>query len=322
MPNMEKVDDQIKESKDFFKLDLLQIKKVLNGMNRELRALDYGVEKFYAMQSYLVISKCWYDYGSRYSEFDLDHGQKHIQEMMIRSLNILCWYLKNKDFSELQKLGIKNINVLIYIVGVAAIFHDLYQEKDRRFHHELAAKEAEKITSNIRMDCDIIDGRLVYEYNTRKWDYRFRQPERSKLVALLCREHRASFSGEFSNVLCEIFSAADRDALDLKQIIQRSYSYTKKRREVQPRRNIIIEVGRTQFSIDKLMRDLIANDWEFDKVEVFYHIIDKFSKIGYMFDNIKPNGIFMEYYKNDIQNFWNEIDELILNPKLFDNYLN
>ena len=41
-----------------------------------------------------------------------------------------------------------------------------------------------------------------------------------------------------------------------------------------------------------------------------------------MFTNIKPDGIFMEYYKNDIQKFWDEIDQLILNPKLFDTYLN
>ena len=54
----------------------------------------------------------------------------------------------------------------------------------------------------------------------------------------------------------------------------------------------------------------------------FYSFYYKNSKIGYMFTNIKPDGIFMEYYKNDIQKFWDEIDQLILNPKLFDTYLN
>ena len=319
---MESIKDQFGESKDFFKLDLLEIKKVLIGITDEMMLVKYGVERYYATSIYLVISKCWYEYGDRYSEYDLDHGQKHIQDMMIRSIKILSWYLRKNGSSKFRELGLKNINAAFYIVGVAAIFHDMFQEKDRKFHHELSAQAAENISYNIKKEYNIIDGEIIKEYNIMDWDYRFRQPGRSKLVALMCREHRASFSGPFSNILCEIFSAADRDALNLKHIIQRSYSYTKKRREVQPRRNIIIDINGTQFSVDKLMRDLIANDWEFDKVEVFYHIIDKFSKVGYMFENINSDGIFMEYYKNDIQKFWDEIDQLILNPKLFDTYLN
>ena len=319
---MESIKDQFGESKDFFKLDLLEIKKVLIGITDEMMLVKYGVERYYATSIYLVISKCWYEYGDRYSEYDLDHGQKHIQDMMIRSIKILSWYLRKNGSSKFRELGLKNINAAFYIVGVAAIFHDMFQEKDRKFHHELSAQAAENISYNIKKEYNIIDGEIIKEYNIMDWDYRFRQPGRSKLVSLMCREHRASFSGPFSNILCEIFSAADRDALNLKHIIQRSYSYTKKRREVQPRRNIIIDINGTQFSVDKLMRDLIANDWEFDKVEVFYHIIDKFSKVGYMFENINSDGIFMEYYKNDIQKFWDEIDQLILNPKLFDTYLN
>ena len=319
---MESIKDQFEESKDFFKLDLLEIKKVLIGITDEMMLVKYGVERYYATSIYLVISKCWYEYGDRYSEYDLDHGQKHIQDMMIRSIKILSWYLRKNGSSKFRELGLKNINAAFYIVGVAAIFHDMFQEKDRKFHHELSAQAAENISYNIKKEYDIIDGEIIKEYNIMDWDYRFRQSWRSKLVALMCREHRASFSGPFSNILCEIFSAADRDELNLKHIIQRSYSYTKKRREVQPRRNIIIDINGTQFSVDKLMRDLITNDWEFDKVEVFYHIIDKFSKVGYMFENINPDGIFMEYYKNDIQKFWDEIDGLILNPKLFDTYLN
>ena len=319
---MESIKDQFGESKDFFKLDLLEIKKVLIGITDEMMLVKYGVERYYATSIYLVISKCWYEYGDRYSEYDLDHGQKHIQDMMIRSIKILSWYLRKNGSSKFRELGLKNINAAFYIVGVAAIFHDLFQEENRIQHHELSAHYAEKIPTFIRKQYDIVDGRLVEEDRIMDWEYKFKYPEKSKLVALLCKEHRASFNGEFSNILCEIFSAADRDCLDLKQIIQRSYSYTKKRREINPRRNIIIEIGGTQYSVDKLMRDLIANDWEFEKVEVFYHIIDKFSKVGYMFENINSDGIFMEYYKNDIQKFWDEIDQLILNPKLFDTYLN
>lgn len=299
---MEEVEEveKVEKQKDFFKLNLLEIKKVLFNLNMEFKDIPSGNESYCRHLIYLIISKCWYHYEKRYSEFDLDHGQKHIQDMMIRNFNILGWYIKTNGFEEFQKIGIKNINILFYIVGVASIFHDLFQEENRLQHHELSAKYAEKIPTFIKKQYDIID---------------------SRLVALLCKEHRASFNGEFSNILCEIFSAADRDTLDLKTVIQRSYSYTKKRREVNPRRNIIIEIGGTQYYVDKLMRDLITNDWEFEKVEVFYHIIDKFSKVGYMFTNIKQNGIFMEYYKNDIQKFWDEIDHLITHPLSFEDYL-
>lgn len=313
--------EEVEKQKDFFKLDLLEIKKVLFDLNIEFKDIPSGNEIYCRQLIYLIISKCWYDYEKRYSEFDLDHGQKHIHDMMIRNFNILSWYIKTNGFEEFQKIGIKNINILFYIVGIAAIFHDLFQEENRIQHHELSAHYAEKIPTFIRKQYDIVDGRLVEEDRIMDWEYKFKYPEKSKLVALLCKEHRASFNGEFSNILCEIFSAADRDCLDLKQIIQRSYSYTKKRREVNPRRNIIIEIGGTQYSVDKLMRDLKANDWEHDKIESFYHIIDKFSKIGYMFTNIKSNGIFMEYYKNDIQKFWDEIDHLITHPLSFDSYL-
>lgn len=321
MGKMESIKDQFEEPKAFFKLDLHEIKKVLMGITDEMMLVEYGVERYYERSIYLVISKCWYEYGDRYSEYDLDHGQKHIQDMMIRSIKILSWYLRKNGSSRFRELGLKNINAVFYIVGVAAIFHDMFQEKDRKFHHELSAQAAENISYNIKKEYNIIDGEIIKEYNIMDWDYRFRQPGRSELVALMCREHRASFSGPFSNILCEIFSAADRDELNLKHIIQRSYSYTKKRREVQPRRNIIIEIGGTQCSIDKLVNDLKANSWEQEKIDTFYHIIDKFSKIGYMFTNIKPDGIFMEYYKNDIQMFWDEIDQLVLNPGLFDSYL-
>ena len=320
---MEKVEEveKVEKQKDFFKLNLLEIKKVLFDLNMELKDIPSGNESYCSQLIYLIISKCWNDYDKRYSEFDLDHGQKHIHDMMIRNFNILSWYIKINGFEEFQKIGIKNINVLFYVVGVAAIFHDLFQEENRLHHHELAALYAEKIQTFIRKQYDIVDGKLVGEYRVMDWEYKFRSLGKSKLVALLCKEHRASFNGEFSNILCEIFSAADRDTLDLKTVIQRSYSYTKKRREVNPRRNIIIEIGGTQYYVDKLMRDLITNDWEFEKVEVFYHIIDKFSKVGYMFTNIKPNGIFMEYYKNDIQKFWDEIDHLITHPLSFEDYL-
>lgn len=254
---------------------------------------------------------------------DSTHGKKHIFDVIQKGFKILEWYLIGKDIENLGPVGRRHIifkeddkltgiqvHTLFVMIGLAGIIHDVYQSQNRIDHH-IKAKEL----------CDYIIKEREKPNNPHKDLYFFTNAFVMNNVGLMCLEHRASFKGEFSNVLCEIFSAADRDSLDLKQVIQRSYNYTKKRREVNPRRNIIIEIGGTQYSTDKLMKDLSANNWELEKADAFYHIIDKFSKIGYMFTNIKPDGIFMEYYKNDIQTFWDEIDQLILNPNLFDTYL-
>ena len=281
---------------------------------------DFNLDRI----SYLV-SGMWKKLKHHYYD-DASHGQEHIFGVMEKGFKILEWYLLNNNilnlhyeerkhiiFSKDEKVNGLQVHTLFVMIGLAAIIHDVYQSKDRKNHHLLAEELCDFfIKEKVSKKLDISSKDLYFFLP----DFVFMN------VGYMCKQHRASYNGEFRNILCEIFSAADRDALDLKRVIQRSYLYNKDRKEVQPRRNIIIEIGGTQYSVDKLVNDLKANDWEHDKIESFYHIIDKFSKIGYMFTNIKSNGIFMEYYKNDIQKFWDEIDQLILNPKLFDTYLN
>ena len=273
--------------------------------------------------SYLI-SSMWGKLKHNYYG-DVSHGQEHIFNVMEKGFKILEWYLLKQGilnldyeerkyiiFSEDEKANGIQVHTLFVMIGLAAIIHDVYQSKDRKNHHIMAEELCDffiKEKASKKLD---ISSRDLYFFLS---NFVFMN------VGYICKQHRASYNGEFRNVLCEIFSAADRDHLDLKQVIQRSYLYNKEKKEVQSRRNIIIEIGGTQYSIDKLVNDLKANSWEQEKIDTFYHIIDKFSKIGYMFTNIKPDGIFMEYYKNDIQMFWDEIDQLILNPELFDSYL-
>ena len=96
--------EEVEKQKDFFKLDLLEIKKVLFDLNIEFKDIPSGNEIYCRQLIYSIISKCWYDYEKRYSVFDLDHGQKHIHDMMIRNFNILSWYIKTNGFEEYQKI--------------------------------------------------------------------------------------------------------------------------------------------------------------------------------------------------------------------------
>lgn len=280
---------------------------------------DFNLDRI----SYLV-SGMWKKLKHHYYD-DVSHGQEHIFGVMEKGFKILEWYLINNNilnlhyeerkhiiFSKDEKVNGLQVHTLFVMIGLAAIIHDVYQSKDRKNHHIMAEELCDFfIKEKVSKKLDISSKDLYFFLP----DFVFMN------VGYMCKQHRASYNGEFRNVLCEIFSAADRDRLDLKQIIQRSYSYTKKKKEVQPRRFILIEINGTEYSVNKLLKDLKANDWEQEKIEVFYHIIDKFSKVGYMFTNIKPDGIFMEYYKNDIQKFWDEIDYLITHPLSFDSYL-
>ena len=54
--------EEVEKQKDFFKLDLLEIKKVLFDLNIEFKDIPSGNEIYCRQLIYLIISKCWYDY--------------------------------------------------------------------------------------------------------------------------------------------------------------------------------------------------------------------------------------------------------------------
>lgn len=47
----------------------------------------------------------------------------------------------------------------------------------------------------------------------------------------------------------------------------------------------------------------------------------KFSRVGYMFKKLKPNGVYFEYHKDVIEEFYKEVDEIIINPEKMLTYL-
>ena len=234
----------------------------------------------------------WNLYGHNYIE-DNGHGVKHIMEVIERSFKILEWYLRENNIQELDynqkrkfffSRGI-NVHNIFIMIGVAGILHDLFQEEDRENHH-LRVKE---VTDSIKRK------RNQNQHGSDRDIYFFLSMFMLNNIELMCSEHRASFEGEFSNVLSEIFNVADKDPLDLGIIIKRSWKYTSNK-------------------LGTENEELILN-------EVYNHLEDKFSSSGYLFRNKAEDGIFYRYYKDDIIKFQKEVDTLLLDRNKIRDYL-
>ena len=141
---------------------------------------------------------------------------------------------------------------------LAALFHDIYSDIDRENHHTLAADWFAKFM--------IKQGK--YEASDIM--------EMSSAI----KEHRASYKGEYSNVLSEVLAAADRGAPDLNSTIIRSSKYYLER---EPNSDL----------------KTIAEN-------VYKHMVEKFSRTGYM----KYNAIYSSFYKKEIHNMYVTIDKL------------
>lgn len=239
-----------------------------------------------------ILYGMWNLYGHNYND-DNGHGKKHIFEVIERSFRILEWYLRENNIQELDtnqkrkfffSRGI-NVHNIFIIVGIAGIFHDLFQEEDRENHH-LRVKE---VTDSIKRK------RNQNGHGSDRDIYFFLSMFMLNNIELMCSEHRASFEGEFSNVLCEIFNAADKDPLDLGITIRRSWKYTSNK-------------------LNTENEELILN-------EVYQHLEDKFSSSGYLFRNKSEDGIFYRYYKLDILKFQKEVDALLLDRNKIKDYL-
>ena len=94
------------------------------------------------------------------------------------------------------------------------------------------------------------------------------------------KEHRASYKGEYSSLLSEVLAAADRGAPDLNSTIIRSSKYYLER---EPNSDL----------------KTIAEN-------VYKHLLEKFSRTGYM----KYNAIYSSFYKKEINNMYVAIDNL------------
>lgn len=140
---------------------------------------------------------------------------------------------------------------------LAALTHDIYSGRDRKEHHALAA---EWVRQNL--------GRYGYDADT------------VECVARMCAEHRASLRGEYSDIYCEAFSAADRGPLDLAASVARQLGKPLK------------EVSEAKLAVDF--------------AEIYDKLMVKFGRQGYA----RPNKVHDEFYRASIINFKHETENM------------
>ncbi len=138
-----------------------------------------------------IIKRLKEEYGKELDIFykeDSSHGWSHVEDVA-------------KNALEINKKMILNLNEEHLVL--AALFHDIYNDTDRKNHHTLAADWFVKVMIE-QGKYDAID---ILE------------------MSLAIKEHRASYNGEYSSLLSEVLAAADRGAPDLNSLIIRSSKY-------------------------------------------------------------------------------------------------
>ena len=129
-------------------------------------------------------------YKKFYDENDNAHKIDHADEVVDAALHIV---------RELQLPLNKNI------VMLTAYLHDIYRGVSKKGHHIMAFKYVME---------EKHDPFLQYYHSSIRYT-----------IAKACLEHRGSFKGEFSSLLSEVISAADRGKFTVESAIKRSYKY-------------------------------------------------------------------------------------------------
>ena len=136
---------------------------------------------------------------------------------------------------------------------LAALLHDIYSGRDRKDHHNLAAAWTRQNLGQYGYDVETVE-----------------------CVAQMCAEHRASLRGDYSNIYCEAFSAADRGPLSL--------------------------VGSAERVIGNHLKRISKDEIVAKFPEFYTKLMSKFGREGYA----RPNSIHAEYYKENIEEFIDE----------------
>jgi HD superfamily phosphodiesterase len=166
-----------------------------------------------------------------------------------------------------------NINIDEREVVIAAYFHDCFSSTRNRDRHEQLAGDY------IRTHFNRLFSSLFLEKNKEELN------EVKLRVSNAIREHRASYKGERISNLSNVLAVADRGFISknrVKEIAIRSFQYNRARSE----------------NVEKIYEN------------VFEHIVDKFSRSGYAFDNVPK--YFMDINSENIEYMWDEIDNLTL----------
>lgn len=276
------------------------------------------------------------------------HGEEHILTVLKKSMQLVRWLKFHKKSFDCNKES-----KYILSLGLATFLHDVYSESHRDTHHILAHNLVLKIRElaidiqkhdanmgheslyysmlNIVTDIDprgvaiglIPDETLLSKF---KWLNLFTKYDLDN-VANMVFEHRASVTKCYSNKLCETFAVADKDELDIKKIVRRCYNHTiaiksKDRKEIKPSDLTVKQIvhGGIVISTVNIVSKLLINK-EYILVEVYIHILNKYSRDGYMFENVRQDSLYYKYYGHQLEDFWFDVNKILVTPKLITEYI-
>lgn len=129
-------------------------------------------------------------YSQSYENNDDAHKYEHAEDVMEMAL-----YINRK----------MNWNVCEKQIIISASIHDMFTD-DRKNHHNLGSS---------------------YVMNTKDAILDTLSSNEKKYIALAIKEHRGSFTGEYSSLLSECIAAADRGPCDYQIMYNRSLKYHK-----------------------------------------------------------------------------------------------
>lgn len=327
------------------------IKKALEGLNLSEVDLKIYTETFENM---------WSIFEPVYKSVDDSHNGKHIYHVFRRCMEMVQWLkLNTRNFTDDKE------SRYILKLGLAAMSHDAFSYNYRKFHHEKAYELIRKLVDIKVIEGNHIDPltkaenvNIVMEdvitslYFQRNPDYKIVigdeyitcgdisknvKPKLTKLlnsfskydlleVSNMVLQHRASYTGNFTSELCEIFSAADRDDLDLNVVINRIYTCAlnednKFECDLNGFKDLTLNRHNGPVSLLGIINHLKKEEIPNILIKTFYHLCEKYSRDGYAYSNLKEDGFYKTYYKNQLENFWKEIDEIIFIPNLMLKYI-
>lgn len=221
-----------------------------------------------------------------YNNNDKGHGSVHIEEVFSRALKIgsNLNIIPNNDSNSISIIRHNKERLLILL---ASYLHDAFSSISRRYHHIEAAN---------------------YVINNSDIFLNMLSVEERYLVANSILVHRASLDIKCNSWLATLLSLADKDEPNVFNIVTRIYLSNvkiKKDTAIVKIKNSDIE----QFTITATNKiDLISkikNNKEL-RLHVYKHLIDKFSKDGYLYKKSSME-FYKSYYHKDLFDMWDII---------------
>ena len=258
----------------------------------------------------IIVSDCidvgkyiWNNYRNRYNNDDSEcHGVKHLREVMLTSFKLCIKYRNRIDTVSLKEA--------LLMSTIASIVHDSYSYTDRDNHHEVASIDLLEYLKN-----EEVNNFISKKFTDISIDNKF-----IDIVCSMVYEHRASYNHNFSHVMCELFSAADRGMPNFDSMFKRTLSFNKLKTnfKLDVDKNIDIVINNSGKYSTTYSKFYFENSVKF-KGEIkdyiifsLLHMMDKFSRNGYAFNRLKENGIYKNYFGKELEQLYLEIEKLFL----------